>query len=75
MTQIVESEPWETQEGWEQVVSRPCVDYPMAPREARRILEAAGQMIRDGITTERIVEAIKYSGYVPNPWIRNQHTG
>lgn len=56
----VVSEPWETREGWENVVAKPVVFSNMAPREAKQILELVGECLScSGYSVELILKAIK----------------
>lgn len=56
----VVSEPWETREGWENVVAKPVVFSNMAPREAKQILELVGECLsHSGYSVELILKAIK----------------
>ena len=59
MLEVEHSEPWETQDGWEQRVLQPIIEYPMAPREALAILEAAGQALQQGLSVEAIIAAMR----------------
>jgi hypothetical protein len=50
--------PEEVSSEWEAWVARPCVDYPLAPREARALLEWAGRLKSHGITMQRILNIL-----------------
>jgi len=55
---VNQPQAWETEEGWEQVVTQPVRDHPMAPRDAYAILAVAGEAMRWGVTAERLCEVI-----------------
>jgi hypothetical protein len=52
------SQKWETQDGWERIVSEAVIKYPLAPREARAILEVFGILAMRGINTVRLAQKI-----------------
>jgi len=53
------TEAWETLPDWEKEATRPVVLYPMAPREARRILAVAGELLSLGYSPDRLVSALR----------------
>lgn len=55
---MIRSQPWETEEGWEEIVARPVIKYPMAPRHAAAILEIAGRAMRVGVSARLIFNQI-----------------
>ena len=51
-----ESTPQEVSPDWEKWVAEPVVKYPLAPREARAILEVFGYFASRGITVADVLE-------------------
>ena len=69
-----ESAPEETADNWAEWVARPCVKYPLAPREARAILEIFGQLRAYGINLYRyLVEYLVRLQFFKNYWGQNEH--
>ena len=52
---LEQSEPWETEDGWELVVCEAVMKYPLAPRDARAILIAAGEISRLGVDVPTLI--------------------
>lgn len=53
-------EDWEAKEGWEKIVAHPVIDYPLAPRDARRVLIAAGKLKAVGVSMSRILGILEF---------------
>lgn len=49
---------WEMLDGWEKIVSEAVIKYPLAPREARAILEVFGIIKQLGLNVTNIAENI-----------------
>lgn len=47
--------PEETSDDWEKWVTKPVICYPIAPREARAILELFGFLKAEGVNTHTIL--------------------
>lgn len=62
------SEPWELQDGWETEVAGAVLRYPLAPRDARRILEIAGRLAGMNIDTDTILRAMMSIGFSEQTW-------
>lgn len=45
----------ESEEDWESWVTRPCIEYPLAPRQARAILEIFGFFARYGFSSAALL--------------------
>ena len=58
-TKIARSEPWEQEEGWEKIVCEAVTKFPMAPRDARKILELAGILFAYGVPEEHIFRSLQ----------------
>lgn len=54
-----EYEPWESCARWMELVAQPVEMYPLAPREARAILMAAGQLAQAGVKMEVVMEEME----------------
>jgi len=52
-------EQWELQKGWEENVCRAVIAYPMAPREAKHILDIAGELFSYGFKLSQIEDAMR----------------
>lgn len=52
-------EPWEVGPDWEREVAAPCRRHMLAPRDARAILEVAGQLADRGIRAEVVVRLLE----------------
>jgi len=59
MTIETTSEEWEAQEGWEKLVARSCIDFPLAPRDAKRLLEAVGALTAVGFSVDECLTALQ----------------
>lgn len=55
----VEYEPWEETPAWPHIVAEPINTSGMLPRDARRLLEAAGAKLAKGVSVDALEKAIK----------------
>ena len=49
---------WETSSNWAEWVTKPVIDYPLAPRQARAILEVFGYLSSLGFDVLEIAEKV-----------------
>jgi hypothetical protein len=55
----IQYEPWERTPDWPHVTVEPVNQHGMLPRDARRLLEAAGQRIEKGVSMDALIKAVK----------------
>lgn len=51
-------EAWELKDGWEKEVCRAVIAYPIAPRQAKAILDMCGELMLNGFSYTQIHETL-----------------